>query len=1017
MKKLIIKLSCSLILILVSVTTLLAQTVTISGRVTDSTGTVLAGVGITLKGSTNGTTTNTSGFYKITIPASAINPVLSFSYIGYNTQEISTLNRTNLDIVLSKIQSSLSEVVVIGYGNQAKRELTDAVGTISAKTIESLPIYTAEQALQGTVSGVTVIQNSGSPGSALTIRVRGTGTAGNADPLFIVDGLQVPDINYLNPSDIDNISILKDAAACAIYGARGGNGVVLVQTKTGKRNADKATITLDAYKGVQNLGHVPALMDRDQWVAYYNAYQTLHNGSTISDANRLKLPNTNWYDVMFEKNRPITNAALSVSNGGKNYSYYISGDDFNQQGLVGGKEGKSTYERKNLKFNFETDVVKNFVIKVGADLMGSTSNFLAENQAGTGTAILNYIPSVPAVYPAYDPNNPGILFNPGDISKPIIVNGVTLPAVGAVTNPLFALLLNNNRTVNSTRVYNISATWKPVDNLVLTTSYADYEANWMTKNFVPSFDYRPAQNFYNPYAYLTQTTNQSTFSQWEGNAKYSFIKLKDQKLDLLAGFSVQNTSGSTSSLSGTDFYVNTLNQANFALIVDQSKIVNAIPYSYATGLLSYYGRLTYNYKEKYLLAGTLRSDASSLFGPTTRTGVFPSVSGGWIVSEESFLKNSAVIDFLKLRASWGVNGNNFISPYQYSTIVDPNAGPSFGGQNTSGISINYLANPSVKWEKVSQTDIGVDVNLLNNSLGITFDYFNKLNSDVLVPVGTPLYTGYGSAAANIGSVKNTGVELMISYRKRYSSGFGWNVAFDIGTDKNKVTSLGQDGQPISGGNLGYIFNDPITRTAVGHPIGSFYGYQLDHIDAGGNFVFKDLNRDGIIDANDKTYIGSPFPDFTYGTTLSASYKGFDVSAFVYGSRGNKIYNATVRLDASYTNRPVYYGDPGAPANLLGSGATGTNETQVSSYYVQDGSFVKIKTLSLGYSFSSSVLKSLKLSSLRLNISAQNLFVFTKYTGNDPEIGQSATGNSLDVGIDRGFNPQPKIVLLGIQAKF
>jgi TonB-linked SusC/RagA family outer membrane protein len=1017
MKKLILKLSCPLILMLISATTLLAQDVTISGKVADSTGTVLSGVSVSLKGAANGTTTNASGFYKITIPVSVTNPVLSFSYLGYKTQEISTGNKTILDVILSKIQSSLSEVVVIGYGNQAKRDLTTAIGTISAKTITSLPIYTAEQALQGTVAGVTVMQNSGSPGSALTIRVRGTGTAGNADPLFIVDGMQVPDINYLNPSDIDNISVLKDAAACAIYGARGGNGVVLVQTKTGKRNMKKPSITLDAYEGVQNLGHVPALMDRDQWVAYYNAYQTSHGGATISDADRLKLPNTNWFNEVFEKNRPMTNAALSIANGGENYSYYLSGSDFNQQGLVGGKEGKSTYERKNLKFHFETDALKNVVIKVGADLMGSTSNFLDENQAGTGVAILNYIPSVPAVYPAYDPNNPGILFNPGDISKPIIVNGVTLPAVGAVTNPLFALLLNNNRTVNDTRLYNIEASWKPLDNLTLTTSYADYEANWMTKNFVPSFDYRPAQNFYNPYASLTQTTNQSSFSQWEGNAKYSFLKLKDQSLDFLAGFSVQNTSGNVSSLSGTDFYVNTLDQANFALIVDQSKIVNAIPYSYETGLLSYYGRMTYNYKEKYLLAGTLRSDASSLFGPTTRTGVFPSVSGGWVVSEESFLKNSATINFLKLRASWGINGNDFISPYQYSTIVDPNAGPSFGGQNTSGISINYLANPSVKWEKVTQTDVGVDVNFFNNSLGLTFDYFNKLNSDVLIPVGTPLYTGYGSAAANIGSVKNTGVELLLSYRKKYSNGFGWNASFDIGTDKNKVTSLGQTGQPIAGGNIGYIFNDPITRTAVGYPIGSFYGYELDHIDASGNFVFKDLNGDGKIDANDKTFIGNPFPDFTYGSTFGVSYKGFDFSAFVYGSQGNKIYNATVRLDASYTNRPVYYGNPGAPANLLGSGATGTNETQVSSYYVQDGSFVKIKTLSLGYTFPSSVLRSLNLSNLRLNISAQNLFVFTKYNGNDPEIGQSSTGNSLDVGIDRGFNPQPKIVFLGIQAKF
>ena len=1017
MKKLIIKLSCSLILMLISVTALFAQTATISGKVTDSTGAVLPGVNVSIKGSTNGTTTNTSGFYKIAIPVSVANPVLSFSYIGYITQELPIQNTTNFDIVLSKVKSSLSEVVVIGYGSQSKRDITTAIGTVSGKTIESLPVYTSEQALQGTVAGITVTQNSGSPGSPLTIRVRGTGTAGDADPLFIVDGLQVPDINYLNPSDIASMSLLKDAAAAAIYGARAGNGVVLVQTKTGKRNADKPTITLNAYEGTQNLGHVPDLMNRDQWVAYYNAYETAHGGTTITNTQLQQLPNTNWYDEVFEKNVPMYNGNLSVANGGKNYSYYISGSDFNQEGLVGGKEGKSSYNRKNLKFNFETDIFKNLTLNVGAVVVGETDNYLDENQAGTGVAILNYIPALPPVYPAYDPNHPGVPFNMGDISKPITVNGVTLPAVGAVTNPFFALMLNNNQAVTNIHVYNISGTWKPIDNLTVTSSYAYYGYYSAAGSFVPALDFRPYQNFYNTYADYTQTITQSAYSQWEGNAKYTFTNLTNQHLDLLAGFSVLNSNGNATSQSGSDFYVNTLKQVNFALIVDPTQIVNATPSAFATGLLSYYGRLNYNYKEKYLFSATIRSDASSLFGPTNRTGIFPSASAGWIVSEEPFLKESKVIDLLKVRASWGVNGNNFISPYQYSTIVNPQSGPTFGGQNTPGISIPYLANADVKWEKSTQTDIGVDMNLLNNSLGVTVDYFDKLNSGVLIPVGTPAYTGYASAAANIGSVKNTGVELLVLYRQNYSNGFAWNVSFNIGTDKNDVTSLGLDGQPISGGNIGYIFNDPITRTAVGHPIASFYGYELGHIDANGNFVFKDLNGDGKIDANDETYLGSPFPNFTYGATLGASYKGFDVSTFLYGSQGNKIYNATVRLDASFTNRPVSYGEAGAPANLLGSGATGTNQTEVSSYYVQNGSFAKLKTITLGYTFQKSVLRATKLSNIRVYLTGQNLFVFTKYTGVDPEIGQSSSDNPLDVGIDRGFNPQPKIILLGLQAKF
>ncbi|MEB0261573.1 MULTISPECIES: TonB-dependent receptor [unclassified Mucilaginibacter] len=1017
MKKLIYKLSCALILMLFSATALFAQSVTLTGKVTNSTGAVMPGVSISITGTTNGTVSDLDGFYKLSIPNSAINPTIKVSFLGYISQEVPVMGKTVVDIILSSSNSSLSEVVVIGYGTQSKHNLISAVGTVNSKTIESLPVYRVEQVLQGTVAGITVTQNSGSPGSPLTIRLRGTGTAGLAQPLFIVDGLQVPDLNYLNPSDIDNISILKDAAASAIYGARGGNGVVLVQTKTGKRNVDKPSISLDAYHGYQNLGHTPDLMNRDQYVAYYNDYQKLNKGTPISDADKVKLPNTNWYKEVFKKNVPTSNANLSIANGGKNYSYYLSGGDFNQDGLVGGKEGKSNYNRKNLKFNFETDVFKNLTIKARADIVGATRNFLFENQAGPGLAALNFIPALPPIYPAFDPNHPNVPFNPGDLSNPIKVNGVTLPAVGAVTNPFLALLLNNNRETSNINVYNISGTWKPIENLSITSSYAYYQDNSTVKSFYPSFDFRPIQNFFNSFGSLTQSDYHSSYSQWEGNAKYSFVKIKNQALDLLGGFSVLRSSSNVRSLSGSDFFVNTFDQVNFALIRDPTKIVNAIPATSETGLLSYYGRLNYNFKEKYLLSGTIRSDASSLFGPKNRTGIFPSVSAGWIVSEESFLKNSKVIDLLKLRASWGVNGNNFINPYQYSTIVDPNSGPSFGGQNTSGISIPFLANPSVKWERVAQTGLGVDISMFNNSLGITVDYYNKKNSDILIPVGTPIYTGYSTASANSASVKNTGIELLIAYHKSYTSGFAWNASFNIGTNKNEVTSLGANGQPLTGGNIGYIFSDPITRTDIGHPISSFYGFKVDHLDANGNFVFKDINGDGKVDNNDKTYIGNPFPDFTYGSTLGLSYKGFDVSAFIYGSHGNKIYDATVRLDASYANRPVSYGLPGAPRNILGSGGSGDVQTSVSDYYVRDGSFAKLKTLSLGYTLPSSILRSIRLSNLRVYVSGQNIFVITNYKGIDPEIGQSSAGNQLDIGIDRGFYPQPKIILLGIQAKF
>jgi TonB-linked SusC/RagA family outer membrane protein len=992
-----------------------AQELHISGRVTGSdSGEPLAGATVQLKNSATAVTTDSSGSYAITVPAKGA--VITVSFTGMNPVERAVGEAGVMDFVLTPASGSMNEVVVIGYGRQSKRQVTTAVSTVSAKTIESLPTYRVEQALQGTAPGVTVIQNSGSPGAALTIRVRGTGTAGTAQPLFIVDGMQVPDLNYLDPSDIDNISILKDAASAAIYGARGGNGVVLVQTKTGRKANGKPVISLNGYYGIQDLGKKPDLMDRDQYVAYYNQYAGSTGGTPISDADRLKLPNTNWYDAVFEKHVPTYNGNISVAGGGERYAYYLSGGDFSQKGLAGGKENKSTYNRRNIKFNFEADVFRNLNIKVGVDLVGSTRHYLYENQAGTGFALLNFVNSLPPVYPAFDPADKSIPFNPGDLSNPITVNGVTLPAVGGITNPFLALLISNNKTTSNISVYNIAGTWKPIANLEIFSSYAYYRDLSLDKNFVPSYDFRPSQNFFNQYSSYTETNYESSYRQWEGNARYRF-NWSAQKLELLAGFSVLQSAGSSVSKSGTDFFVNDFDKINFALIKDPSTIVNGAPSAYETGLLSYYGRVSYSYKDKYLLAGTLRSDASSLFGPENRTGFFPSLSAGWLASEESFLKDARFINLLKLRASWGINGNNFINPYQYSTIVNANAGPSFNGQNTPGISVPYLANPSVKWEQAAQSDIGIDLNVLDNRLGFSMDYYIKKNSDVLVPIGTPVYTGYSSAAANIADVKNSGLEISAIYNSNRKKAFTWNLGFHIGFNKNEVTSLGLDGQPINGGSIIFVFPDPITRTDVGHPIASFYGYRMDHIDQNGDFVFKDLDGQPGITEKDKTFIGSPFPRFTYGITLGAAFKGFDLSGFLYGSQGNKIYDATVRLDASFTNRPVGYGEPGAPRNLLGSGASGTAQTDVSDYYLRDGSFAKLKTLSLGYTFPKSFLRYIGLSEIRLYLTGQNLFVITKYPGADPEIGQASAQNPLDVGIDRGYYPQPRLLLFGLQAKF
>ena len=992
----------------------LAQNITVNGTITDDTNTGLPGVNILIKGTFNGTSTDIDGAYSINVEKGA---TLVYSFTGYATQEVVVGEQSKIDIILKNDVEVLGEVVVLGYGQSQNKRLTStAINTISAKQISELPVSRPEAILQGATPGVIVSQNSGSPGSPLTVRLRGVSTAGGAQPLILVDGVQVPDLNFINASDIESYSILKDAAAAAIYGARGGNGVILVQTKKGKRNSDGIQISLDGFYGVQNLGNTPDLMNRDQYISYYNDYATNNGLATISDADRNQLEDTDWYDEVFDDNVPIQSYNLSIANGKDNYNYYLSGGVFDQDGLVGGESGKSNYNRQNLKLHFDTDILDNLNVQVGGNIVRVERDFLNENSAATGTALLNYLPALPAIYPAFDAD--GNIYDMGQFGTGA-VNGVTLPfsGVGAVTNPFLALTHGNNETVSNVTMFTGALTWEPVSGLKLTTSYAEYEDNAQTQNFFEAFDYRGAgHSLFNVTTDYTETDFINRYSQWEGNARYTFENLTNQNLEVLAGFSVLEFYGKTSGRSGSDFFVNTFDEVNFALIKDASTITDIAPIIFESGLLSFYGRVNYSYQDKYLFSATLRRDGSSKFGPDNRFGVFPSFSAGWVLSEEAFLKNSDVIDLFKLRASWGINGNDNIANYQFSRSINANAGPSFGGQNTNGISAGFLPNPSVKWEEVSQMNIGIDINAFNNKLGITLDYYDKQTSDMLVPIGTPAYTGLTSAAANVADVKNTGLEVLVSYRQRVNDNFSWSTSFNLGLNNNEVTGLGDNGQALNAGNIGFVFADPITRTDIGQPIASFYGFEVESVDAQGNFVFVDTDGSGEIDDKDKTFIGNPFPDYTFGWTLGFSYKGFDFNTFLYGSQGNDIYDATVRLDAPYASRPVSYLDVGAPANLI-AGATGTDQSQVSDFYVKDGSFMKLKTLTLGYSLPNNVIERIGLSKFRLYVTGQNLLVITDYDGVDPEIGQAFSTSVLDVGIDRGFYPQPQSILFGFQAQF
>ncbi len=1009
----------SALLLFFSATVMYAQTITVTGQVQDETGLGMPGVNILVKETGQGTVTDQDGNYRLQV---ATGNTMVFSFTGYVKREVTVGSQTTINLQLEIDPALLGDVVVIGYGEQSTKEVTTAIVKVGSEQIEALPVYRPEQALQGTAPGIIVLQESGSPGAPLTIRIRGIASAQNSSPLYLIDGVQVPNLDHLNSADIDNISVLKDAASAAIYGARGGNGVVLVTTKKGRRDFVNPQITFSGYVGSQNLANKPDLMNRDEFIDFFNNsvdwYTQFTDGSTIprgkfTTAEAAQLPDTDWYDEVF-KPATMQNYHASLQDGGSDYSYAIGAGWFSQDGMVGGDRDKSNFERTSFNLNYEKDLFPGFNLDVRGTYTQTDRNSLNENSAGTGSATMNYINSIPAIYPIHAAN--GEIFNPGRQVPPPNFNGVDLPIVGAVTNPFLALELNNTNTVTDYITAGVGASYE-FGQFKVNSRFSYYGFDQLTRSFVPTFNY-PEQTFANARASLTETTSDFSRTQWENTITYTMPDNGDHSLDALAGMSIIEDEFNIHSQSGIGFLANDLNSVNFSLMEDISTLVTNPVSTIENGWLSFFGRVNYSFKEKILVSATLRADASSKFGADNRWGYFPSVSAGWNVSEESFLKDNPVINLLKVRASWGKNGNDQIGSYQYLTTLTTNAGYVIGGNQTLGIAPTILANPDIKWEEVDQTNFGIDANLFNNMLGVSLDYYIKKTSDMLAPVGTPLLVGQAAPFKNVADVENKGIELLLSH-KRIVGDFSYNIGFNIARNTNSVTSLGE-GLAINSANIQPSWPGPIARTDVGRPIASFYGYKVAGLDEQGDLIFEDLDGVPGITADDQTFIGNPYPDFTYGITLGFDYKGFDFSTFLFGSSGNDIYKAYLRPDAANTNRPSGFSDSwtvnNRDTNVARSTLFGLNGNlgQVSDYYIEDGSFAKLKTLTIGYTFNEEISRKVGASRIRIYFTANNLFTITDYTGADPEIGQSSSAAFLDVGIDRGFYPQPRTFIGGFQ---
>lgn len=971
----------------------------------------LPGVSVVIKGTNKGTTTDFDGNFTL----SNVNPnaTLVFSYLGFVTQEIEVSNRNTIQVVLEESLEQLEEVVLIGYGQtQRRKTLSTAISTVSSKQIEDTPVARVENLLQGAAAGVVLQQNSGAPGSTSTVRVRGVGSPSSAtsNPLYIVDGLPVPDIQHINPDDIKDLVVLKDAASIAIYGSRGSNGVILVKTKSGSKNK-KTTVSINGYSGYQFLGNKPDLMNASEYINYYNQAVVEANGNlngsrgAFSEAERNLLPDTDWYEQI-AKPAAMSNIAVSLAGGGETFSYLISGGNFNQEGIFS-RDGKTNYNRKNINASFNADLRKNIQLKANIGI----SKIINSHPVYS----IGSINALPPIYPTHDEN--GEVFNPGRQSPNPEYKGVPLNVIGEMTNPLWELnKFQGNEGTNSINNYGISVDWQPVKDLNVSATYNHYINDGLWRDFTPSLGaVYPTQDFFLRGSY-TEAPSVFNRDQIVTTATYTFSKLaeKGHHLDWIVGYEVLDESfhfgESTTNVS--DYLTTDFSKANFALATDRFGAVYTPASVTERGLVSYLTRFRYDFNGKYLATASFRIDKSSTFGENFESGYFPAISLGWVVSEESFLNESKWIDLLKIRGGWGISGIDASSGYDYLSTINSNV--SYAGN--PGLSLTKLANPNLKWEGIEQWNAGIDLTVFNN-LGISIDYYSKETSDILLGANTPDSSGLDPATVNIGAVKNSGYELSLSYTKK-SDNFSWNANLNAGYNKNEVTSLGNNGQDLDGGFTGALFAGAITRTSVGQPIGSFYGYVVEGVDVNGNLLFKDLNDSNnnrrIPDDEDKTFIGKPLPDWTAGLNLGASFSRFDFSTFIYGATGNEVFDATIRYTAVGSNRPKSYLQEGAPRNLaIAAPGDSNGENLVSDFHIKDASFIKLKNVVFGYSLPESIIDKLSADKIRLYVSGQNLFTLSKYGGADPEIG----GGVLDSGIDRGFYPQSRSYLLGFQINF
>ncbi|MGB3608114.1 MAG: TonB-dependent receptor [Psychroserpens sp.] len=998
-----------------------SQNTTASGTVTDeATGLPIPGVNILVKNTSKGASTDFDG--RFTISDVPVNATLVFSYVGYKEQEVVVTNSNPINISMIEDTESLDEVVVIGYGTQKKKEITGAVAVISSEEIEKLKPTRIEQALQGQVAGVNITSQSGSPGAPATISIRGVSTNGDSRPLILVDGNVIEDLSTINPSDIESVNVLKDATA-GIYGVRAANGVILITTKTGKRNRP-LSVDINTYGGFQQTTRkIPVLNATD--------YALLVNEAFAANGSALVFPNvgdlgqgTDWQDEVFE-NAAIYNVAATIS-GGKEKSAYAYGASFlSQDGIVGGN--KSNFSRITQRLNYSVDFLENFKLNSGLIFTHTNKKNLSEN--GLGSVLFNAL----NMAPTFDVRTPD-----GDYT---IAEGLG----NEVINPLAQIDNTFNRALVDKIAGNVSLSYNFLEHF---TAQANYQFNWAqveSKVFNPVSFFGSGKVFNRDRSEIV--INDQTFRDYTFDA---FIKYENafndvHNLSVLLGTSVFKSTGSFGGFVGFDIPGNSIANATLDQASDVQNLFPNGNTEFDARLLSYFTRVQYDYDGKYLISAVVRRDGSTKFGPENKFGIFPSGSVGWIISEEEFMESNDIVNFLKLRGSYGVLGNDRIGDFRFVSLLNGEGEYVINDDIRFGTAIGGLSNPEIKWEKQTTLDIGIDAKFFQNQLDLTVDYYKKTTEDLLI---VPQVSGVIGVAApgssppfvNAGIVENEGWEFSIGYNKVVNDDFNWNLRYNITTLENNVVEVSADGEFLTGGNFG-VGQDPPSRMEEGFPIGYFRGFKTDgifqnqaEVDAGptinsavrpGDLRFVDINDDGIIDDNDRTDIGNPLPDVTMGLNFSFEFKNIDFAVYAFASIGNDLVRNYER-NQPLTNRSSYYLDrwtgEGTSNNFPRVTSGANSNSLFSDFFVEDGDFVRLQNVQLGYSISEKALEGSKISKLRFYVSASNLFTLTEYSGYDPTI--FATSNpdgtpasAIGAGIDYGFYPTPKTFLLGMNLKF